>query len=205
MLVVCTLLWEPNALSKGFSSMYDDTWAEKLYNGFLRNLTVPFRFVLYTDRERDIDENIEQIVQPDLGANGYSDCIRPFELGLPMILAGLDTIVVGNCDDLAAFCFESDVIGVPRDPYAPHRSCNGVVLCPAGQTDIYASWSGENDMEHLRRQKHVFLDDALPGQVQSYKGLVKKHGLGDTRICYFHGKEKPHELPHVKWISEHWR
>jgi hypothetical protein len=49
------------------------------------------------------------------------------------------------------------------------------------------------------------IDDLFPGQVVSYKGEVKKHGLTDaTRIVYFHGQDKPHELPHVGWIARHW-
>lgn len=59
-------------------------------------------------------------------------------------------------------------------------------------------------MEWVRRFAHRFIDDLFPGQVLSYKGAVKRQGLGDARIVYFHGREKPHELPHVGWIREHW-
>jgi hypothetical protein len=47
------------------------------------------------------------------------------------------------------------------------------------------------------------IDDLFPGQVRSYKGHVRQNGLGDTRICYFHGELKPHQIDEP-WIREHW-
>lgn len=58
-------------------------------------------------------------------------------------------------------------------------------------------------MDWLRRQPHAVIDDLFPGQVVSYKGHVMQHGLGDARIVYFHGFEKPHEL-HLEWINRNW-
>ncbi len=205
MLTVCTLLWQPNAASRDFSRMYDESWVERLHRGFARNLTVPFRLVLFTDRERSFVEPVEQVVQPDLGQGGYGDCIRPYALNSPMILVGLDTIVTGNCDELALWCFEKTVLCLPRDPYRPHQAINGVGLVPAGHGRIASEHHGENDMVHVRRYPHRLIDDEFPGMVRSYKGHAEKHGLGDTRIVYFHGLKKPHELGHVDWIKEHWR
>lgn len=205
MLTVATLIWDANEKSQSFSRMYDETWVEKLYRGFARNLTIPFRFVCYTDRPRKMDSAITRVVEPSLGKQGYADCIRPFELGVPMILVGLDTVVTGNCDDLARHCLESDVLALPRDPYRPHQACNGVSLIPRGYANVATTHQGQNDMEWVRAFPHVFIDDIFPGAVQSYKGHVEKHGLGDTRIVYHHGEKKPHQLGHVDWINEHWR
>jgi hypothetical protein len=52
MLHVVTLLWDANLHSQVFSRDYDESWVEKLYRGFARNLSEPFRFVVFTDRER---------------------------------------------------------------------------------------------------------------------------------------------------------
>lgn len=205
MLVVATLLWDANHTSFKFSRCYDESWALKLFNGFERNLSEPFRKVLYTDRERLLPEDIEQFIVPGLGSGGYGDCIKPYELGEPMILCGLDTVVTGNCDHLAAYCLNGSVIGLPRDPYRLEQACNGVALVPAGMKHIATNHRGENDMEWMRAHPHAFLDDLFPGQIHSFKGHVRQHGLGDVRICYFHGEEKPHQLPHVGWIQEHWR
>lgn len=203
MLTVATLLWEPNNASQSFSRCYSEAWVTRLFDGFARNLTVPWRFVLFTDRERDLPAAIKQerlrTAEPD-----YSTCIEPYRYGVPMILVGLDTVVTGNIDHLTAYCMTADKIALPRDPYALHQACNGVALVPGGFQSVYRNWRGENDMDWMRQQPHVFLDDVFPGQVASYKGRVRDRGLGDTRIVYFHGEEKPHQLPRVPWIRQHW-
>jgi len=203
MITVATLLWQANANSQSFSRMYDETWVEKLYRGFNRNLTQPFRFVCYVDRVRGFREPIEHL-QIASHRPGYGDCVQPFELGVPMILCGLDTVITGNIDHLAAYCLNEDLIALPRDPYQLSRACNGVCLVPAGKKQVFTDWRGENDMDWMRKQPHVFIDDLFPGQVQSYKGAVKSKGLGDTRIVYFHGEEKPHQLSEP-WLTEAWR
>lgn len=59
-------------------------------------------------------------------------------------------------------------------------------------------------MAWMERQPHRVIDNIFPGHVVSYKGRVKKHGLGDARIVFFHGREKPHELAEP-WIQENWQ
>lgn len=202
MLTIATMLWEPNARSHGFSRCYTPEWVDKLYRGFARNLSEPFRFVCFVDREYEFTEPVEQ--QPILTKHPWYGCyIEPFRLDGPMILVGLDTVVTGKCDALARYCHEGDKVAVPLDPYRPSRICNGVALIPPGNRHIYERWEGQNDMEWLRRQDLRVLDELFPGQVQSFKVHVKRQGLEDTRICYFHGREKPHEINHP--VTEHWR
>jgi len=204
-ITVATLIWDANAKSLPTSRCYDESWVEKLYRGFARNMTRhDMRFVCYSDRPRVFGEPIECIASLP-AAPGYGDCIRPYELDAPMILVGLDTIITGNIDHLADFCLEAEVIGLPRDPFMPSRACNGVALVPAGNRGVWNSWNGANDMEHMRAQDHVMLDDVFPGHIQSFKGSVRDQGLGDTRIVYFHGREKPHEPGMPAWVADHWR
>lgn len=204
MITIATLLWAPNSHSRSFSTAYTEEWVEKLYRGFARNLTQPFKFVCYTDRPRKFSEPVT--MRPIKSERpSYLDCIQPYEMGEPMILVGLDTVVTGNVDHLAAYCLSGMPFALPRDPYAPHQACNGVALVPAGMAHVATDPRAEDDMAHVRRYPHVFIDDVFPGQVQSFKGAVRDQGLGDTRICYFHGAEKPHELSKVDWLREHWR
>jgi hypothetical protein len=203
-LTVATLIWDPNEKSEDFSRMYDESWVEKLFAGFNRNLTRPFRFICYTDRPRPLSEAIEQLL---MGADkpGYGDCIRPYQLDAPMILVGLDTVITGNIDQLADHCLQGKILALPRDPYSPARACNGVALVPAGNRHIFDDWNGENDMDWVRGRPHHFIDDLFPGQVKSFKVHVKPYGLGDARIVYFHGAHKPHQLQGYQWIDQHWR
>lgn len=203
MLKVVTLLWEPNGESAWFSRCYDETWVTRLHDGFRRNLTIAFEFILFTDKLRELPHKIRQIPIKS-GKPDYGTCIEPYWLDEPMILCGLDTVVTGNCDQLARYCLMGDVVALPRDPFNAKQACNGVALVPKGQRAIYDEWSGENDMIWVRKRPHKLIDDLFPGKVQSYKGAIKKHGLGDTRIAYFHGDEKPHQLMDIDWIQKHW-
>lgn len=203
MLTVATLLWGVNEHSRSFSSMYDESWVEKLYRGFARNLSESFRFVCYTDRPYEFAEPVDQ-VRMRSKVPTYADCIQPYELGGPMILVGLDTIVCGPIDHLAESCERRLDLGLPRDPYNQAQACNGVALVPAGFERVASDHRGENDMEWVRKFPHSYLDDEFPGQVVSYKGHVKRKGLGDARIVYFHGRDKPHELGELPLIREHW-
>ena len=206
MLTVASLLWDHNDKSQWFSKCYNEEWAEKLYAGFARNITIPWRFVLFTDRLRNLNPHIKQEMMKSKSP-GYGDCIEPFRFGVPMLLVGLDTIVVGNVDHLGAYCLERDTLALPKDPYQKDRACNGVCLIPEGQQHVYRNWHGENDMEWVRQQKHAFIDDLFPGQVLSYKGDIQRNSNElpeNARIVYFHGDHKPHQLTELAWVKQHW-
>jgi hypothetical protein len=203
-ITICSLLWDANELSYPFSRMYDESWVTRLYDGFARNLNMQWRFVLFTDRRRDLPLAIRQEIMTS-PKPGYGDCTEPYRLNVPMILVGLDTVITGPLNHMAQYCLRNDVpIALPRDPNQMEIACNGVALVPAGQQGVYDRWNGENDMIWMRKQKHAFIDDLFPGQVVSFKGTVKQHGLRDARIVYFHGAEKPHELTDEPWIRKHW-
>jgi hypothetical protein len=206
MITIAACLWDANDHSFPFSRCYDESWVDKLYRGFRRNLTQPFRFVCFTERARHFAEPIEQeplcMREPDYGA-----FTEPYKLDVPMILCGLDTVIVGKVDHLAAYALMGGELAVPRDPFAPQRACNGVALVPRGKKEtMWDDFDGRNDMEWIRANEHVFLDDIFPGQIVSYKGHVQHFGLeDDARIVYFHGPQKPHELGRLDWVQEHWR
>lgn len=203
MITFTSLLWAPNHNSLPHSAMYTEEWALKLFAGFARNTTHPHRNVLFVDRKRDLPGSIEQIEMD--GVRCYGDCIRPFSLGVPMIMVGLDTIITGNIDKMVEYCLTEKVMALPRDPYGKSRkrAINGVCLVPAGYRHVYEEWRGENDMEHIRRFKYVFIDDKLPGMVRSYKAHVERFGLNGCRICYFHGDRKPHQINNHTVLA-HW-
>ena len=213
MLTVVTQFWDATDASYGFSRGYSALWVERLHRGFQRGLNgIPFRFVCLSEKERTYNEPIEQV--RIIGEPGYASCIQGFAVTSgPLILVGLDTVITGDLTPLVDWVTQwHDCIALPRDPYAadnPRLACNGVVLCPAGMGPgiayRHAAEGGtENDMSWCRQQGHVLLDDILkPDLVQSYKGSVKDCGLGDARIVYFHGNDKPHEIKE-NWIDDYW-
>lgn len=202
---VATCLWEANAKSQPFSRCYNEEWVEKLYRGFRRNLTVPFEFVCFVDYMRDFAEPAIQQHRLTTTNPDYGCFTEPYRLNVPMILVGLDTIVVRNIDHLADYCMKGHKVALPRDPYQPARSINGVALVPAGQRRIFDWWRGENDMEWLRSFPWQPMDDIFPGEVLSLKFHdVRRKGLQEASIVYFHGEPKPPSLGHLDWIRENW-
>lgn len=203
MLTVATCFWQANRHSAGASRCYSPEWVNRLARGFARNLTVPHRFVVLTDRTYEFAEGVEQerlsADEPD-----WSCMIEPFRIEGPLIVVGLDTVVCGDIDHMAAWCETAEVIALPKSPGKPY-ACNGVALVPRGKTGIYLRWGGQNDMEWLRLQDHVFTDDLWPGQILSYKCDARPNGLGDGRIVYFHGNPKPDQLAESDWVRAHWR
>ena len=203
------MLWDANKASEPFSSMYDESWVEKLYWGFRRNLTVRFRFICFTDRERELPPFIHQM-RITSESPAYNDFTEPYKLNRPMILVGLDTIVVSNIDHYVQYCLTANKTALPAAIYRPKTVCNGVALVPSNQKWIFDEWNGENDMkvmrDHYANGRVEMLDKIFPNEIVSYKKHVKPVGrlLPENKIVFFHGKEKPHEL-NEPWIREHWR
>ena len=207
--VVCCL-WDANESTKDFSNMYTEEWVEKLYRGFKRHSTIPFEFICFTDRNRDFNEPITQ--EPLEGPLNYGALMEPYRLGRPMVLCGLDTMVVGNVDHLLEYCLTADELALPRDPFFPQTVCNGVALVPKGHVWVYVSYTNARDhikgyakdMDFMRSlQTGKVMDDLWPGSVVSYKGHVKDYGLDGVSIVYFHGEQKPHEIGE-EFVREEW-
>ncbi len=224
MITIATLLWDWNERSEHFSRCYSEIWVDKLYRQCARNLTVPFQFVCFTDRKRAFKQKVKsELMTGRYRRISYGDCIEPFRLGVPMILMGLDTVILRNIDHLVRWTLDplhEGIIALPRDPYNTHQACNGVVLVPGNRNDIWNGWAGHNDMEYLRGFRHVYIDDVFPGSVVSYKGHVlgetpwvmngckggkEPKGFDGVDICYLHGRPKQHELQHEPEIMEAWR
>lgn len=206
MLTVCSLLWDANHLSEKFSLAYTDIWAERLFNGFNRHLTIPHRCVLFTDRQRNLPDLIEQRIWPDLGKNGYGDCVVPYSMDVPMILVGLDTLIVKNIDKMGRWCLDNPgKLALPKHPYRD-ISINGVQLWGGGNPRIFADWNGENDMDWVREFDHVRIESLWPSAVVSYKATCSSgQAPQGAKIVYFHGHRKFPTLKKEPLIRQHWR
>jgi hypothetical protein len=205
MLHIACCLWDANQHSQAFSRCYDESWVEKLYRGFQRNLSMPFQFVCFTDRERRFAEPIAQ-ERLQAAVPDYGCLIEPFRLDEPTIICGLDTVVLGQVDHMARYCLEGDAIALPAHPSKPEVTINPVVFVPKGHRRVFEEWRGESDMAWLAGQKHVKTDAMWPGEILSLKlHDVRRKGPQSARIIYFHGDPKPSDLGHLDWVQDHWR
>src|SRR5690606_47921 len=84
MIAVTCCLWDPNGKEYESSRCFDEKWVERLYRGFKRNLTIPFRFICYTDRIRTYGEPIEQVLFDRMPPD-YGSAVEVFRTELPFI------------------------------------------------------------------------------------------------------------------------
>lgn len=203
---VACCLWDPNIHTFEWSKRYDETWVEKLYSMFHRNLTMPFKFVVFTDRYRTfLDVHIEQrklITEvPDYGC-----LIEPFSLNEPTIICGLDLIVLENIDHMARYCFYGEKPAVVDHPSIKGKKINPIVFVPKGNRHIYESWCGENDMDWLQKQDTQSSDVLWPKQILSLKlHDVRRKGTQGAKVIYFHGEPKADGMMGEDWVRNHWR
>ena len=187
MINIACAFWDANPLSKQFSRHYTEADVCALYRGFDKHLTIPFRFICWSEQDRDYAEPaIEQRRLRDERPS-YGSLTQCYELNEPTIMVGLDTVIVGNIDHIARYCFEATKPAVPMDPFYPDQVCNGVTLVPAGNDWLWREYPGQNDMDWIRDSwkagRIVAFDKLFPGQIVSFKRHVRKDGLtDDTRI-----------------------
>lgn len=206
MVHIACCLWDANGNSQDFSRCYDESWVDKLYRGFKRNLTRPFRFVCFTDRERSFCPGVEQ-ERLETEVPDYGCLIEPFKLDEPVIICGLDMVILKNIDHMADFCLAGgDKFAAPIHPSKPQDGIvNPIIFVPKGFRRVFDNWNGENDMLWLRTFPHVLSDKLWLGQLLSLKlHDVRRKGTQGAHIVYMHGTPKMHQMGNIDWVRQHW-
>jgi hypothetical protein len=204
--------------------IYDASWVDKLYRGVARNTMVPFRFVCLVNQPYDFEEDVTSVRlwDPEEEWMAINEIYRN-DLGVERgVFFGLDTIIVGNLDELLTW---SGDFGLLSDPFRHQTICNGIVSFGRAWADrLWDDWNEDrekiratcqingspSEMAFLRQRKDpawVLLDKTWPGRFLSYKASGLKHQemiSEEARVVYFHGKPKPHQLPEASPLLEHW-
>ncbi len=213
--VVCVYFDGEGILPDYSGGIYDWSWVEKLYRGIRDNSTIPFRFICLSDQVPATPHPKIQVIplqDPSLGWMCINEIYRP-DLGIERgLFMGLDTIITGDITHMLQL---NVPFGVVRSPIKPKLLCNAVVSfnrkwanwlwhmwtkrkeswlenCTVGLGPKQKGYASEVVfLRHNRHEEWVFLDDLWPGQICSWKA----HGVSeDTRILYFHGDQKPHQI-----------
>lgn len=223
MITIVTVLFRPArimATTKN-TAVYTPQWADKLYRGFKRNVTHPFRFVCITD-QTGFREDIEAIPFTYEKHVGTWMCIneifRP-DLGIDRgLFCGLDTIVCKNVDPLTRYYGDFCMVQHPRNP---DGRLNPITLFSnagwiwdeymrspeeAVESSKTTSWSKHQGSEmiwwsQINPDSDVIGDVWPEGKIYSYQ--MDHASLQDADIVYFHGEWKPGIVDH-KIIRTHW-
>ncbi len=214
------------------TNTFDATWVDKLYRSIKRNTTKPFELICLVDKQYPIKEPVEQVsfneqADVSVGWSLLAEMYRPDITSDRRITIGLDTIIMDNIDDILAV--DSDLAMI-TDPYYPKEVCNALTWCsPETATHIWDVWTNKRDWVYencrflgdapsemilLRKlfdeDGKVLRVDNIHEGIYSYKAHILHNPdlIEKTKIIYFHGEPKPHELgayPVDDLITPHWR
>jgi hypothetical protein len=191
---------------------YGREYELRLRANVARCLTIPHRFVSFTD---DPLPGVESAPVPPMLEGWWAKLWLFSEEALRghdrILYLDLDTVFVGNIDEIALFNGEFAIL---RDFYRPDGLGSAVMLWSAGeQTDIWDTWlnfgapkfrGGDQAWIEIAKYDATRLQDIFPGRLVSYKADCDADGppKGSSIVC-FHGKPDPHEVE--GWAAREWR
>lgn len=223
-LAIVTWLW---------GDKYSSDYVYKLASSVRRHLRQPHRFLLMTERERDIDLDkslIERHAIKDpilLQEKGCFARLRMFDptwqakrrLGGRIVCLDLDCVIVNGLDDL--FLRKEDFIilqGVNSNNPCPY---NGSLMLLRANTNTHV-WYDFSVEAARRLPYHDFPDDQgwLWKKAPNAGAFTDKHGVyafgkvgwpkgeglpPNARIVAFPGWRDPAKFSHVPWVKENWK
>lgn len=199
MVTVACLLWGR------WCHPHGEEYVHKLRDRVETHLSVPHKFVCFTDR------NIEGVhtlpLNPTWEWNFNKLALYRPNNGLEgrVLALDLDIVPVGSMDDFATYDGEFAVC----ESFGHKGKCGGsIVSFEAGSMDwLYQKVSSnpgfwakvaDGGSERLLYRNQIknpdFWQDLLPGQVVSYKWHCQKEIPEDARVVVFHGLPRPHDV-----------
>lgn len=155
-------------------------YVNSLFAGCTRNLTVPFRFICFTDEQKGLAANIEPKSVPT-GLVGWYNKIAlfrsdAFPRGERVVYLDLDSVVVGNIDFLARY---DGKFATLESPWGYGGINSSVMAWKAGDYDfVWDRWAsagfpptegGDQSWIVERVPDAVRLQHLFPGRLLSFK------------------------------------
>jgi len=197
--VVCVL-----RASRAFTPEY----VTRLYEGVREHWTGDLDFVCLTDTPVN-HPGVREVPLAHDWPSWWAklEVFRP-ELTGTLLYFDLDTMIVGGLEHVQVETRHTTLHGARPDRY--HLINSGMMLLPEDvRPPVWQRWTrsparwmrryrGDQDFMHdtWDPAEVLFWQNTLPGQVVSYKKVVKPLGRvpDGARVVYFHGKPRPHEV-----------
>jgi hypothetical protein len=190
-------------------------YVNNLFRACNKHITLPFKFVCFTDNASGFDPGVEVIHLPGKDVCwGWWNKLAMFaapELpkGERVLFFDADTLVLANIDDLAAYAGPFAVLGGPRD----YRGVgSGILAWEAGScAHIWSNWLaagkpilGNGDDEWIDRQMpHAERINRLYPGIYSYRyHKLQQAPRPDTRIVFFQREPKCDNCG--GWAQHYW-
>lgn len=199
MITVACLLWG------SWCHPYGENYVRKLRDRVDQHLSVPHRFVCFSDRNIEGVETIR--FEPKYRWNLNKMILYRPDNGLEgrVLAFDLDVVPIGSLDDFAAYDGRFAVCESFHPAFSGYAG-GSIVGFEAGTLphlwEDLESNSGEwtdktegSERFYYRAQMPDcdFWQRRLPGQIASYKRHCQNGIPHDTRVLCFHGKPRPHE------------
>ena len=225
-LIVCCFYWQGDRWEDdGRQQLY----INRLYHMVSRHLTIPFKFICYTNDYMHLVVGIDQRKFDMPTKRGVLPRMYMFSeesglFGHQVLALDLDIIIVGSLDEIASYQgpFAS------RSKFAPGQEWKldgDVTSFSACQENADKFWVPYRDDPATviklteGRERYWFRhivgveggdrwNTMMPGQVVSYKRHCKTNGNQppkNARIVSCHGRPRPHEMEHLDWVRENWK
>lgn len=227
-LIVCCFYWTGDRWQKdGREQLY----INRLYHMVNRNLTIPFKFICFTNEITNLVPGIFVQRFDTPSKIGVLPRMWMFSeesglFGHQVLALDLDIVIVGSLDDIASYQGEF----CSRSKFAPGQTWKldgDVTSFEAGPVACERFWTPFRDdpkriVDLTRGRERMWFREVLgirggdrwdietPGQVVSYKRhVLRNHNNlpARARIVSCHGKPRPHELEkrNIAFVKEHWR
>jgi hypothetical protein len=210
---------------------YSGTDVAKLAAGLKRNVSQPYRFLVFTDQTRDVG-GVERHQICDLLLTKYQGCFARLRLFHPefqdalkfddrIVSVDLDVVITGNLDPLfdrpEPFlilkgansenpCPYNGSLWMLRPGYRPDVWTE-FTLSKAAAIDWYAFPDDQSWFAHMMPNEAGWTAGPESG-VYAFKkpGWPKGDDLPkDARLVAFPGWRSPEKFKHLKWVQQNWR
>lgn len=197
---------------------YDDRYVVRMRNMVARNLTVPHRFICFTDKPVP-DVTCMRPESPFPGWWGKLMFFRPdLPIEGPMLYIDLDMVIVANIDDLVTYPAEFATIAQWKNL---KKRYSGKLIIQKYNTSVMLfnspgcrprMWA-ESDPELRERFRgdqdllaYFYADEATfpPQWFEAYENVSKQDGPAPKTKITIHNVHDNHKVENVPWVKKHW-
>ena len=209
-----------------WGTKYDAQYVLLLYAGVLRNLSIPFNFVCFTDDTSGLEHEAGiQCISLETGWQGWWNKASLFSSSFPLrgriMYIDLDTVITGSLEEMTSYRGDFAILSTRGIDNEGKDFSNGynssILMWAAGSSklDSICEVLREHfDLVHnfIHRFDHWLemmvadadlIQDIYPEYVVDFVHACTKSVPKNARIVVFPLRPKPHEFP-APWVKDIW-
>ena len=205
--------------------VYNQTWVDRLYKSFCRNLSIPFNFYCFTN---DLDQNNVdyKLIPLEHRSWGWWNKFEMFQKNMftgPCLYCDIDNLICKNITfDITKL--SSDKLLLPKEPYKNILNC-AVMYWNTDLSFLYDEYVNKKEfmiknysyatktqpatgdqgyLADFHRDKIDIFDNHLPDGFFGWKHHKVETQIKDPSILIFTSSEKPTNNMHLDIVKNNW-